>query len=454
MTQAVARLAQHVVTTRFEDLPPAAIAAAKVFFLDTLGVCVAGTSASYAAEVRAAAYGWGMGNDATVLGLGERLPAANAAFVNAYHTHCQEYDSVHEPAVVHALATIQSAVLAHAEKRGGILGKDLLLALALGVDVAASIGMAAKTGLKFFRPATAGIFGVAAAVGKLARLDVAGLMDAFGLAYSQAAGTMQAHVEGKPTLALQIAFAAAAGMRAVDLAKAGFPGPHDVLEGPFGFYRLFEGAADIEPVWAELGKVWRITQVSHKPFPAGRATHGGIDGIMTLKAEHGVRAENIAKLTLRAPPLIHQLVGRPLKADMKANYARLCFQYVGAVALSGDSVEVADFRPERLQDPALLSLANRIEVVIDGNPDPNALKPQTVVAKLSDGREITVDVPETIGSPAKPLSREQHLAKFRRCLGHNAKRLAPNTAERLISLTDRLDQLFNSEDIIQALKPA
>ena len=121
--------------------------------------------------------------------------------------------------------------------------------------MATSIGMAAQSSMTFFRPATAGVFGVTAAVGKLAGLDHRAMLDAFGLAYAQAAGSMQAHAEGKPTLALQIAFAAAAGMRAVDLAQAGFPGPHDVLEGPYGYFRLYEGARDTGPVWAQLGSV-------------------------------------------------------------------------------------------------------------------------------------------------------------------------------------------------------
>ena len=231
MPHAVDRLVQHVLNTQFADLSPTAVAAAKVFCLDTLGVAVAGTSAAYAAEMRAAAYRWGTGSEATVLGLGDRLPAPQAAYVNAFHAHDQEFDCVHEGAVVHPLTTIQSAALAHAERTGGITGRDLIVALALGVDVAASIGMAAQSGLRFFRPATAGLFGVTAALGKLAGLDHATLMDAFGLAYAQAAGTMQSHVEGGPALALQMAGAAASGLRAVDLAQAGFPGPHDILEG-------------------------------------------------------------------------------------------------------------------------------------------------------------------------------------------------------------------------------
>lgn len=453
MTNALERLAQHVLQTRFDDLPPEAVAAAKRFCLDTLGVCIAGTSAPYAAEVRTVAASWGSGTEATALGLGDPLPAATAALVNAFHTHNQEYDCVHEHAVVHPLTTIQSAVLAYAERCGGLPGREVLLALVLGVDVATSIGMAAQSGLSFFRPATAGIFGVAAAVGKLAGFDHAALLDAFGLAFAQSGGSMQAHEEGKPTLALQMAMAAASGLRAVDLAQAGFPGPHDVLEGRFGYFRLYEGAWDIGPVWAELGTVWRITQISHKPFPTGRATHGGIDGILQLRAQHAFQAEDVDRLILRAPPLIHQLVGRPMQPQMQANYARLCFQYAGALALANGAVDISDFRPGRLTDPHLQALGRRLEVAIDDNPDPNALAPQTVIARLKNGCEYTVDVPNTLGSPQRPLTPEQYLDKFRRCLSYGIRPLAADAPARVIDMIDRLDDLDNTNDVIKALCP-
>jgi 2-methylcitrate dehydratase PrpD len=453
MSDAIVRLAQHVTRRRFEDLSPEAIAAVKTFCLDTLGVCVAGTSAPYAAAVQTAARGWGAGAEATAIGLGEQFPAPTAAFLNAFHTHNQEFDCVHELAVVHPLTTVQSAALAYAERSQKIPGREFILALVLGVDVATSIGMAARTGLKFFRPATAGVFGVAAAVGKLAGLDQAALLDAFGLAYAQAAGSMQAHTEGGPALALQIAFAAAAGMRAVDLAQAGFPAPHDVLEGRYGYFPLFEGAWDIHPVWAELGHVWRITQISHKPFPSGRATHGGVDGILQLRARHAIQADSVESVILRAPSLIYELVGRPLTPAMQVNYARLCFQYVGALALATGGVDMADFSPQRLADAGLHALGQRLRVVIDDNPDPNALSPQTIIIRLKNGAEHALTISNTLGSPLRPLTRQQHLAKFRRCLTVAARPLAADAGERLIAMVEHLENLPQSHELLQPLQP-
>ena len=121
---------------------------------------------------------------------------------------------------------------------------------------------------------------------------------------------------------------------------------------------------------------------------------------------------------------------------MDVTYARLCFQYVGALALLQGGVDVADFSPERLADPRLHAIAQRIELAADGNPDPNALAPQTVTAELADGRTLRIEVPHTLGSPQRPLSREQHLAKFRRCLSCAAQPLTEEAAERLVHLVD------------------
>lgn len=444
---ATERLIQHVLDTRYSDLSDPAITAAKTFFLDTIGVSLAGSNAPVMPAINEAVSSWGNADQAAVIGFGNRLPAGNAALLNGFQAHSQEFDCVHEPAVVHPLASIQSGLLAYCERQGEVSGKDLILALCLGVDVSTSIGMAAKTGLRFFRPAAAGVFGVTTAIAKLAGLNQHQCLDAFGLALMQSSGTMQAHVEGKPTLAFAVGMAARAGLQAVDLALAGLDAPHDVLEGPFGYFPLLEGEWDIEPVWAELGKVWRITQVSHKPFPSGRATHGGIDGIQQLK-QQGLQADQVAKLELIAPPLIHQLVGRPLKPEMVVSYARLCFQFVGAIALTEDTVDVPNFYPERLTDPAWHELGKRIAVIIDDNPDPNALGPQRVVAQLHDSSTREVTIEHTLGSPANPLSRDAHLEKFRRCWGYSRKPLRAENAEKVIAAVDELE---NCRDICQLL---
>src|SRR5215216_6279262 len=182
---------------------------------------------------------------------------------------------------------------------------------------------------------------------------------------------------------------------------------HDALpiSGPFGYFALFDGAADPAP-FDELGRVWRISELSHKPFPSGRATHGGIDGLQRLIALYGIEPDAVRAGRFLVPPLTHRLVGRPPQAGMTVAYARLCLAYVGAVCLRRGTVGIDDFAPDALADPATLALAGRLAVIADGNPDPNALVPQRVEVDLADGRTLGCEIAEVLGSPARPLSPE------------------------------------------------
>jgi 2-methylcitrate dehydratase PrpD len=410
-------LIDHALAAEWADLPPAAQQAARTFLHDTICVGVAGANAPYADAICAAAAGWGQGDACSVLGRPElRLPAPSAAFVNAFQIHSQEYDCVHEPAVVHPLATIASVLIAEAERSGPYSGADLLAALSAGVDVAAGLGVAATTPLKFFRPATAGIFGCVAALARLRRLPREVALDALGYALAFAGGTMQAHTEGKPALPVQIANAARGAITAVDVAVAGLPGPLRSIDGPFGYLTLFEDAFDLEPVLASLGKTFRIAEVSWKPFPTGRAAHGAIVATQALMAEHGLTVENLESLTYRAPPLIKRLVGRQVVEGMGPAHARLCFPYLAGVVLTRGAVGLGDFSASSLADRELHAIAAKITVEDDGNPDPAAFTPAVAIARTRDGRELTVEVAAQFGSPAWPLSREQHLEKARSCL--------------------------------------
>lgn len=410
-------LMDHALALRWADLPRAAQDAALAFFRDTLAVGVAGTRAAHADAVLAMARGWGEGSAAGVLGRpGTRLPAASAAFVNAFQIHGQEFDCVHEPAVLHPLATVLSALLAEVERGEPVSGAAFLGAMVAGVDVAVALGLAAPGPLRFFRPATAGIFGSVAAIATLRQPARGVALDAFGHALALVSGTMQAHVEGKPALPLQVAQAARSALVAMDLACAGMPGVRHPLDGPFGYFALLEEAEALAPVLAQLGAPHRIVQLSWKPFPTGRAGHGGIVAVQALMAR-GLRPEMLDRLDYHAPPLIHRLVGRPAHAGMEPGYARLCLPYLAAVTLLRGTVGLGDFSPERLADAQVLALAAKISVIADDNPDAAAFVPARMQAHLTDGASLSETVEAQWGAPAWPLGLDDQTAKGRACLG-------------------------------------
>ena len=434
--------------TSFEGLPTATVRATQTFLLDCLAIGVAGRLGSHREAVVAVAKTWGAGSGARVMGDDLRLPASGAAFVNAFQMHCLEFDCVHEGAVVHAMTAVAGATLAECEQ-STVDGKRFLLAVALGTEVVAALGLAAAAPLSFFRPATAGVFGAAAAVGVLRRYDATRLRACFGHALCQAAGTMQAHEEGTSTLPVQLAGAARSGLVAADLAGAGVPAPEDALEGRYGYLRLFERRHSTAGLVEALGAVWRVEELSHKPYPSGRATHGAVRGILELR-RRGVTGDNLARMKLSAPALIHQLVVRPPVPDMTANYARLCYGYVGAAALADGEVRLDHFDAESLRDEKRLALARRFDAELNDVEDPSAFCPQSVTAELSDGATLTAQVRALPGSPACPLTESECLAKVSTCLAS----VYADASRRANALRAAVDALPGESDASTVLDPA
>lgn len=450
MTNPGERLIDHALSLRWTDVDVAAQAAAKTFLHDSLCVGVAGRNAPFADAVLAAARAWGEGGRCSVLGRAdERLPAPQAAFVNAFQIHSQEFDCVHEPAVVHPLATIVATLFAEVERSGLYTGEAVLTALVAGVDVSAALGVAASDPLRFFRPATAGIFGCVAALISLTQPPRQVALDAFGYALSFASGSMQAHVEGKATLPVQMGQAARNAVSAMDLARAGLPGPAQSIDGKFGYLPLFEGRFDLDAGLADLGRRFRIAEVSWKPYPTGRAAQGCIVATEILMRDHGLTPATLERLTYSAPPIIHYLVGRPAMEGMSVAYARLCAAWLSAVTLMrGRPVGLDDFSEDSLADPAVLDLARRIEVVVNDNPDPAAFAPAEAVARFTDGREARLLLQAQFGAPDWPLSRDQHMAKAAACLRFGG---LPHVHAPLAALIDDFELL---EDAARAFRLA
>lgn len=375
-------------------LPDSVVADTRRLVRDTLAVGCAGASAPGAAGVLAAAERMGAGPQVPLLGTAGRLPAPAAAFVNGFRIHALEWDAVHEPAVVHAMSVVTAAVHAVAHRAGGVALAAALEAVAVGVEIASLLGEAATTPLAFFRPATAGVMGASVAAARLMEVDPA---DALGFALAQAAGTMQAHVEGSVALAVQVGLAARAAVTAADLAAGGLRAPRDPLEGPFGYLALFD-RGELGPQVEALGERWRIAEVSVKPWPCGRASHGVLGVLESRPGSERIEA--------RVPLLVARLVGRPWTDDMAPAWARLCLPFLVACLRADGRIDPRRFGERHFADPALGRLAAGFTLAVDDNPDPNALVPQTV---LLDGEAIRVEA--LPGSPAAPLSPDAQAAK-------------------------------------------
>lgn len=452
-------LLRHAQTLRFDDLGPEAVAATRVFLMDSLAVGISGSGPQVplTAAIRASAASYGSGAGARAWVTGEPLPAPSAAMVNGWQIHSQEFDCVHMPAVVHPMAVIASALIAAGEARANdeglpVDGKALITALNVAVDVATLLGISGRAPMRFFRPAMCGALGATAGIAHLHGADAATLRNALGLTYSHLSGTMQAHVEGSPTLALQIALNSRAALSCWELARHRFPAPQNMLEGPFGYLPLIEGQFDTGPALARLAAgESQMLSVSHKVFPTGGAAHAAQDMLMELRAAHGLSLDNVARIELLAPPLVHRLVGRPYVADMQTSYARLCLPFLLGTVLLDGKVGLSAYAPEKLADPRLAAFAPHLQLLPNDCNDPNALVPQSLRVTLHDGSVLHSHRNAAIGSPQRPLSRDQQLEKFHHCLDHAARPFQAQHRSTLISHIDHLEDIADVRQLVDLL---
>jgi aconitate decarboxylase len=449
-------LLHYVEQLRFEHLSTRTLSHAQLFIEDSLGVALAGHLGSFTPQLLRAVRAQGSGDEARVWGSRLRLPAANAAMVNAYLIHCLEFDCVHEAAVVHPMAVILATLLAQCERQPELTGADLLLGVVTAVDVAACLGMASRAKMRFFRPAQCGAFGAAAALAKLAGMDQAGIRNVLGVLLGQISGTLQAHREGAPLLPMQIAFNARNAISAFDFARHGLRGPSDVFEGEFGYLPLFEGSFDlVASVQSLLTQAARgehaISQVSHKPFPSGRATHGGVDAMLHLLQQHNWHAEQVRSVTLFAPPLIRQLIDRPALFGQGANYLKLCFPYCAASALLQGDLGVLDFSDAAITEERRFRLAQKIHVQADDNSDPNALAPIRVLMENNQGQRCEMRVCDVLGAPGNPLSAIAHWHKLQKNVALFDAHDATSRTETITSAVRSLAAMPSAAALLQAL---
>lgn len=454
----IEQLTAHVVRTSFDDFPQNVVDAAKKFVLDSIGVGIAGSSGPWVGELVNAQESPPETGTARVWGRSTILGAHAAALCNAYQMHNSEYDCVHEKAVIHPLTVVLAASLADIDRVRStsdekISGRRLIKAVTLGIDVACHLGVASESPLRFFRPGTCGAFGATAAVATLRSFDADRLTNAFGIVLAQLCGTMQAHTEGSPLLGMQMGFNARNALTACDLAEQGIPGPRNILEGPFGFYALFEGSHRLAEVIPLLGKIWRITEVAHKPFPSGRATHGIVEACLTFRRERPFDPASIRRVSVAVPPLTHHLVGRPVKTEMDENYARLCAQFVAARALIGGNVVSEDFTPTGRHDSVTLDLASRVDIKSNHDSDPNALSPIQLEIENTSGSVFEITIDTVIGHPSKPMDRDAWLTKFRNNWRRSIHPLTESACERVIDQIDVLPSLKDTAMIVDELVP-
>jgi 2-methylcitrate dehydratase PrpD len=347
----------------------------------------------------------------TVVGERRGYPYEYAALLNGAFAHTLDFDDTNLFGTLHPGAPVIPAALATAEQTGAS-GARFLEALAAGYEVACRVGAAlGQTAYDrgFHVTAIAGIFGAVAAGAKVLGLEPARLVDAFGIALSQAAGSMQYLENGAWTKRLHPGFAAHDALVALAFVRAGVRGAARPLDGRYGLLTGYSNAPVPDHLVDRLGERWTLAETAIKPYPSCRLTHGAIDAALSLRERAAEDARQRASLEIRLSPKGYELVGEALPQKVRPQNivdGQFSVYFQTAVAWLDGRADWASY--ERLEDADVRALMERIHVKADDTlPIAGA-----DVAVAVDGRELHERVEQPLGEPDRPVPWDRLEAKF------------------------------------------
>jgi 2-methylcitrate dehydratase PrpD len=274
------------------------------------------------------------------------------------------------------------------------------------------------------------------------------MLAALGIAYSHAAGNRQCILDGALTKRMQAGQAASAGVFSGVLAQTGFTGARNIFDGRFGFFELYQpNGYDAAALLRDLGAAFRGEALSYKPYPCGRPLHAAIDAALAARAQLQIEnAGDIAAVTIEADPAGHsdQFERGPAKRrPTQVVEAQFAQPFLMATALVHGKVGIVEV--DGLGDPAVLDLSDRIAGAARAGRKKGSL---SITVMRRDGRSITVEATDPIGSPKRPLTDAQFEAKFRDCARSAVQPLSGPSVDAVLSAIGRLETLADARELM------
>ena len=438
-------LAAFVSGLSYEALPDSVRERVKDLTLDAVACALAGRHGEETAQVRALAEALGRSDETTVIG-GEPLSLAGATLLNGYLVTAITVCDVHIPTHCHVTPEVVPPAFAMAERLGAS-GRDLLVALAAGMETLTRVGLG--TNYPVFRargwhsPGVIGPFGGAAAVGNLLGLDADHQRNAFGLAGSQSAGTFAAW--GTPTVKFHQCRGALSGLLAGLLAEQGFRASDEILAHPDGgILNTYAGGGRPEAVVTDLGRRWELENISLRLWPAASPIQSAITALFALIAAHDLRPDDVARVRIGLSERVYDMHGA-ISWEGKFR-AMLSTHYVTAVVLHDRRCWLEQFAPERIRDAAVDRFA-RERVVVEHDPAVEGMG-AVVEVTTTDGAVHVDRRTKPRGDASDPLTREEIADKLRTA---SEGLLSKDVAERVIERFGNLERVERVDELIRSL---
>ena len=442
-------LAKFAASLSYDDLPKSAREHTKNVLLDTLACALAGHQGEETGQVEALASALGQSDEASILG-GGHLSLAGATILNGYLVTAVTMCDVHRPTLTHITPEVVPAALAIAE-RDGASGRDLLVALATGFEIATRVGIGMDWPQARARgwhgPGILGPFGAAAAVGRLRKLDGDTMARAFGLAGSQAAGTFAAW--GTPTVKFHQCRGALSGLLAALLAEQKFVATQEFLTAKDGgLYNTYSNGGKPDEATKDLGKRWELEQIALRLWPSASSTQGMNTALFDLVEGNKIDPDKVKKVRVWLAPTVYEMHGK--LANYKGKFeALISGHYTAAVILHDQDLTLTQYEAARYDDPKLRrAAAEQVELF----PDPKLSGVQsTVEIENADGSKLTARCEHPRGSFENPLSRAQIEKKFR---VYAPDRISATAIDEVLGAVDRLEDYGSAKKLMDALRSA
>lgn len=441
---------------RYEDLTPEAREAAKKSILDTLGVILAASGMEPAARVvRDIVLETGGSGQCTLLGFPGKGPALMAAFQNGGLAHCLDYDD-QTPWGQHAASSVVPAVLALAERQGGISGRDLIAAVAVGQDIFARLRCNVGWKKDWNLSTVMGVYSATAAAGRAMGLPHRKIAHAIGIASMQCSGIMEMVAgRGSDLRGLYAGFSAKGAVLAAMMAEKGLTGIEKMFEGTYGFFNTyFGGRYDRDKILEGLGKTFLGAGTLYKRWPCVGTSHSHMKAIIDILVENDLPVERIAEIRLHVGDY-HDLMCQPMAercAPATLADAKFSLPFLVAVAAVRRGMSVRDFSEDGLHDPRILATARKMTLVAD--PALNwtlDLPPGRVEVFARDGRQWLRVGEKVPGNADAPLDWDQLGKKFDECASVAAVTLAPDRLSRAKDIALDLDSVADATELIRLL---
>lgn len=416
MTSRTAELAAFAAGLTFESIPPAVVQKAEDLLVDWFGSAVAGKGSRPVETIAdfASSMGPAQGPDGGAELLVRRSFTSPyfAAMANAAASHVAEQDDVHNGSVFHPATVVFPVALALAQARGAS-GRQLLAAAVAGYEVGIRVGeFLGRSHYKVFHTTgTAGTLAAAATAGHLLGLDAARMRHAFGSAGTQAAGLWEFLRTAADSKQLHTAHAAAAGLMAAWIAKDGFTGAAEILEGPQGMAAGMSSDADPSRLDDRLGTRWALAETSFKYHASCRHTHPAADALLQVMQRDTLNPEDIERVVARVHQGAIDVLG-PVKHPASVHQSKFSMGTVLALAARFGHAGLREFDEHYLDAPTQ-ALRDRVTMELD--PEVDAAYPQRWIGKVEvhtrNGRVLHGRVDDPKGDPGNTLSRDEITAK-------------------------------------------